>query len=117
MPSNEAPTNSGISTTRKPIAATTPNFYRPTSASARDDEKLYEGCGDTKTCFGSPDNCVETKTCETFSAVIVKGDRYIFELKSKSNAGYVALGLSGKKLKLKNEFDLLIENHVIHMII
>lgn len=95
--SGNVPANSGISTTRKPIVAqTTPKFNRPTSASAQDDRnKIYDGCGDTKTCFGSPDNCVQTKSCETFNAVLVRGDRYIFELKSASRAGYVAVGLSG----------------------
>jgi hypothetical protein len=88
-----APTN-GISSTRRPIQTTTPNFYRPASGSANNGDPIYDGCGDTKTCFGEPQNCVATKSCQTFSAVIVKGDRYIFEMKSKQNAGYVAVGLS-----------------------
>lgn len=106
MESGNVPPNSGISTTRKPIIAqTTPNFNRPTSASAQDDRsRLYDGCGDTKTCFGSPDNCVQTKTCETFSAVHVRGDRYIFEMKSTSRAGYVAVGLSGVTQTYDQEF-------------
>jgi hypothetical protein len=85
---------SGISTTRRPIQTTTPNFVRATSGLKRTEDVIYDGCGDTKTCFGSPENCVATKTCQTFSAVIVKGDRYIFEMKSQRNAGYVALALS-----------------------
>lgn len=85
---------SGISTTRRPIETTTPSFSRSTSTSQRTEDRIYEGCGDTKTCFGSPDNCVATKSCQTFSAVIVRGDRYIVELRSQKNAGYVALGLS-----------------------
>lgn len=85
---------SGISTTRRPIETTTPNFIKQTGAVQRTDDKIYDGCGDTKTCFGAPDNCVESKSCTTFSAVIVRGDRYIIELRSQRNAGYVALGLS-----------------------
>lgn len=85
---------SGISTTRRPIQTTTPTFNRPTSGLKRTDDQIYDGCGDTKTCFGSPANCVDSKSCSTFSAVIVRGDRYIFEMKSQKNAGYVAVGLS-----------------------
>lgn len=90
---NEAIPN-GISTTRRPIQATTPNFERPSSGQRQTVDKIYDGCGDTKTCFGSPDNCVATKSCQTFSAVNVRGDRYIYELRSAKSAGYVALGLS-----------------------
>ncbi|CRL00019.1 CLUMA_CG013306, isoform A [Clunio marinus] len=85
---------SGISTTRRPIEVTTPNFVRSTSGLKNNDDFIYDGCGDTKTCFGSPDNCVATKSCQTFSAVIVKGDRYIIEMRSTKSAAYVALGLS-----------------------
>lgn len=69
---NQVP-QSGISTTRRPIETTTPNFVRPTAGSQRNDDQIYDGCGDTKTCFGSPDNCVASKSCQTFSAVLVKG--------------------------------------------
>lgn len=85
---------SGISTTRRPIETTIPTFIRQPGPAQRTDDIIYDGCGDTKTCFGSPDNCVQSKSCTTFSAVIVRGDRYIIELKSARNAGYVALGLS-----------------------
>lgn len=64
----------GISTTRRPIETTVPSFSRPTSGAQNKDDKIYDGCGDTKTCFGSPDNCVASKSCQTFSAVIVKGE-------------------------------------------
>lgn len=63
----------GISTTRRPIQATTPNFVRPSMGLKDDSDKIYDGCGDIKTCFGTPDNCVATKSCQTFSAVIVRG--------------------------------------------
>lgn len=68
----------GISTTRRPIQATTPNFVPATSGVKRGDDKIYDGCGDTKTCFGSPDGCVATKTCQTFSAVHVRGELSCF---------------------------------------
>lgn len=85
----------GISTTRSPLQVnTTPRWVRPTPVSQTNDDKIYDGCGDIKTCFGSPDNCIATKSCQTFSAVIVRGEKYIIEMKSRKNAGYVALGLS-----------------------
>lgn len=77
----------GIST-RRPIETTTPNFVRATQSQKRNDDKIYDGCGDTKTCFGSPDNCVQTKSCETFSAVIVRGD-----LRIKAREMYIFLKL------------------------
>jgi len=67
---------------------------RPIKNSLQNDDKLYDGCGDTKTCFGSPENCVSTKSCQSFSAVIVRGERYIFEMRSSSRAAYIALGIS-----------------------
>lgn len=69
---DQAIPNNGISTTRLPIATTTPNFVRST-ASPKKDDGIYDGCGDTKTCFGSPDGCVASKSCQTFSAIIVRG--------------------------------------------
>lgn len=69
---SQVPPN-GISTTRRPIETTTPNFVRSTSSVQRSDDRIYDGCGDTKTCFGSPDNCVASKSCQTFSAILVRG--------------------------------------------
>lgn len=43
---------------------------------------MYEGCGDTKTCFGQPEGCVETKSCRSMVATTVRGERYEFELKA-----------------------------------
>lgn len=45
-------------------------------------DAIYEGCGTTKTCFGFPDNCVNSQTCQTISAVTVRGERYEFEIRS-----------------------------------
>lgn len=59
-------------------------------------DPIYDGCGETKTCFGFPDNCVSTKSCRAITAVTVRGERYEFELKTaaEDNARYVAVGLS-----------------------
>lgn len=59
-------------------------------------DPIYNGCGETKTCFGFPDGCVNTKSCQAVTAVMVRGERYEFELKTSAgdNARYVAVGLS-----------------------
>lgn len=59
-------------------------------------DPIYDGCGETKTCFGFPDNCVNSKSCRAITAVTVRGERYEFELKTaaEDNARYVAVGLS-----------------------
>lgn len=51
---------------------------------------LYEGCGDTKVCFGIPNNCIETRDCNLFGGVIHNEGEFDFELLSL-----------GKKLVLK----------------
>lgn len=43
---------------------------------------MYDGCGETKTCFGFPEGCVNTQSCRTMVATTVRGERYEFELKS-----------------------------------
>lgn len=83
VPKEDAP-NIGISTTRKPIDFTTPSFTRTTESKALEEDSFYDGCGDTKTCFGNTESCVGSKTCTTIVAVIVKGERYIFEMRSQS---------------------------------
>lgn len=86
----------GISTTRKPPTTTTvPPYVPPKAASADSTDPIYQGCGETKGCFGFPDGCVETRNCRAVVATIVQGERYIFEMKSGYNRpAYVAVGLS-----------------------
>lgn len=59
-------------------------------------DPIYDGCGDIKTCFGFPDGCINTKSCQAVTAITVRGDRYEFEMKTSSdeNPRYVAVGLS-----------------------
>lgn len=59
-------------------------------------DPIYNGCGNTKNCFGFPSGCVDTKTCHTVATVVVKGERYEFELRSSpsDNPAYVAVALS-----------------------
>lgn len=59
-------------------------------------DPIYEGCGETKTCFGFPDGCVGTKSCRTVATSTVRGESYEFEIKSSpgENPSYVAVALS-----------------------
>ncbi|XP_050442083.1 putative ferric-chelate reductase 1 homolog isoform X2 [Adelges cooleyi] len=60
---------------------------------ARVYDPFYDDCGETKTCFGSPEGCLTTQDCVAVTAVKVEGTRYMFEMKAR-NAAYVAVGLS-----------------------
>lgn len=57
------------------------------------DDPFYDGCGSTKNCFGTPDGCVQLKNCKAAVSVLVRGERYLFEIHAK-NSVYVAVGLS-----------------------
>lgn len=46
--------------------------------------QLYEGCGETKSCFGVPENCVKSKNCEYLGTFSVQSGKYNFEVKSPS---------------------------------
>ncbi|KAH8261530.1 hypothetical protein KR044_010632, partial [Drosophila immigrans] len=72
-----------------------PNYVAP-NASPVVEDTFYDGCGQTKNCFGFPDGCVASKSCTSISAITVRGDIFEFELRSGkgTNAAYVALGLS-----------------------
>ncbi|XP_014608300.1 PREDICTED: putative ferric-chelate reductase 1 homolog [Polistes canadensis] len=83
------------STSSTTLRTTTPPYYNP-----RDDEKddneddpFYEGCSETKNCFGLPDGCLQTKNCKIAVSVLVRGDRYLFEMQGREGK-YVAVGLS-----------------------
>ena len=54
---------------------------------------MYNGCGATKNCFGTPAGCIETKNCIAMVTVLVRGERYLFELQARDSK-YVAVGLS-----------------------
>ncbi|XP_044737740.1 putative ferric-chelate reductase 1 homolog isoform X2 [Chrysoperla carnea] len=86
----------GISTTRAPVSPTTTPFNfepEPATELRTSQDPFYNGCGDSKTCFGAPANCVEQRNCKAAVACTVKGEQYEFELKSVQGA-YVAVGLS-----------------------
>ncbi|XP_030240233.1 putative ferric-chelate reductase 1 homolog isoform X3 [Drosophila navojoa] len=85
--------NFNYASTRSPYVP--PSFVAPNAVAASEDS-FYDGCGQSKNCFGFPNGCVATKSCTSVSAVTVRGDIYEFELRSGkgTNAAYVALGLS-----------------------
>lgn len=59
----------------------------------RSNDPFYSDCNKLKTCFGSPEGCVDSGTCSAVASVRVEGNRHTFELKA-DKAAYVAVGLS-----------------------
>ncbi|KOB77001.1 hypothetical protein OBRU01_04791 [Operophtera brumata] len=55
---------------------------------------IYQGCADTKLCFGVPANCIEKGDCKAIVAIFVSGSDYTFEIQGTDNPKYVASGLS-----------------------
>lgn len=45
-------------------------------------DAIYSGCGESKTCFGFPDGCVEQGNCNSVGSVTVLGERFQFEMKT-----------------------------------
>jgi hypothetical protein len=45
---------------------------------------IYKECAKTKSCIGLPENCVSSRNCLAFGAVIVKNGSYEFEMMSPS---------------------------------
>ncbi|EDW61852.1 putative ferric-chelate reductase 1 homolog isoform X2 [Drosophila virilis] len=85
--------NVNYPSTRTPYVP--PSYVAPSVVAVVEDS-FYDGCGQSKNCFGFPDGCVASKSCTSVSAVTVRGDIYEFELQSGkgTNAAYVAFGLS-----------------------
>lgn len=76
------------------------HFYLPTfylfqaKPSQTTLDPIYQGCDDTKLCFGVPQNCIPNGNCKAIVAVFVAGDIYTFEIQGTDNPQYVAAGLS-----------------------
>ncbi|XP_017300331.1 putative ferric-chelate reductase 1 homolog [Diaphorina citri] len=60
---------------------------------SRSNDPFYTECNKLKSCFGSPEGCVDSQSCTAVASVRVEGTRHTFELKAE-NAAYVAVGLS-----------------------
>lgn len=78
-----------------PESTTAPHYSPeiPQESSAEFDP-FYSDCEISKLCFGVPANCLTSKNCKAVASVTVTGDQYDFELQAKSNAAWVAVGLS-----------------------
>ena len=57
------------------------------------EDSFYNGCDDTKKCFGTPEGCVSTQNCVIVTAITVKHELYEFEMKSTGKK-WVGVGLS-----------------------
>ncbi|CAG9568695.1 unnamed protein product [Danaus chrysippus] len=57
-------------------------------------DPIYQGCADTKLCFGIPNNCISSGNCKAILAIYVAGDIYTFEIQGTDNPKYVSAGLS-----------------------
>ncbi|KAI8423800.1 hypothetical protein MSG28_012811 [Choristoneura fumiferana] len=57
-------------------------------------DTIYQGCADTKLCYGVPENCIQTGNCKAIVAIFVAGDKYTFEIQGTGNPKYVAAALS-----------------------
>ncbi|XP_020814503.1 putative ferric-chelate reductase 1 homolog isoform X1 [Drosophila serrata] len=92
LPTQGPPVSAG--TTRAPYVP--PSYVAPNNVAATNSDPIYNGCGQSKNCFGFPDGCVSSKTCTSIAVVTVRGDVYEFEIQSGrgTNAAYVAVGLS-----------------------
>ncbi|KAG5668133.1 hypothetical protein PVAND_016085 [Polypedilum vanderplanki] len=70
------------------------NTQNKITAEKKNDDEIYHGCGVSKTCFGMPNNCVENNDCMSFGSITKIDGKFIFEMKSKKKASYIALALS-----------------------
>ncbi|KAB0803474.1 hypothetical protein PPYR_00444 [Photinus pyralis] len=81
------------------IRTSTSPHYNPQEDTTRhvQFDAFYDGCDETKKCFGAPDGCVSAQNCMVATAITVVGDQYQIELKSAS-AKWAGLGLSSDNM-------------------
>ncbi|XP_047036752.1 putative ferric-chelate reductase 1 homolog [Helicoverpa zea] len=92
----DTPINAPATTPRSAIPTPAPPVImesKPKEA-PRALDTIYEGCGSTKLCFGVPQNCIPKGDCKAIVAVIVKGDKYDFQMQGSGNPKYIAAALS-----------------------
>jgi len=72
-----------------------------TSISAMSSD-IYDGCGDTKGCFGSPNGCVELGNCDMMASYLGNASTLAWEIYGRNKFDlsnfYVAIGFSADKL-------------------
>lgn len=82
----DASTLEPTESTEGPTMTQPPVTVPPTTADPALDS-FYDGCGETKTCFGiGSENCFENRVCNTLGAVIHNDGRYFFEMRSPGKA-------------------------------
>lgn len=93
--------DTAITTTPAPASTTQASTQAPPvimenkpKEAAKPLDVIYNGCADTKLCFGVPQNCISKGDCTAVVAVFVAGDVYTFELQGTGNPKYVAAALS-----------------------
>lgn len=57
---------------------------------------FYTSCGETRRCFGYPNGCTATRSCDVAVSIASDnvGNRYSFHMFALRAPGYVAVGLS-----------------------
>lgn len=78
----DASTSEPTESTEGPVVTQPPVTNPPTTVDP-DSDSFYDGCGETKTCFGiGSENCFENRVCDSVGAVIHNDGRYFFEMRS-----------------------------------
>eukprot|EP00096_Caligus_rogercresseyi_P002503 TRINITY_DN1465_c0_g1_i2.p1 TRINITY_DN1465_c0_g1~~TRINITY_DN1465_c0_g1_i2.p1 ORF type:complete len:658 (-),score=127.14 TRINITY_DN1465_c0_g1_i2:80-2053(-) len=98
---NERLNNVTLRTTSQSTTSTTTTTTTTTTASTTTSEPnqidsehpIYDGCGLSKSCFGMPRGCVNTKDCSSMVSYELNGLNLKFNLIGKSS-GYISVGLS-----------------------
>lgn len=78
---------------------TTPPVFVPSveDRPSATEDPFYDGCKSTKNCFGTPEGCVDQRNCKAAVSVLVRGERYLFEIQAKKSV-WVGVGLSDDSL-------------------
>ncbi|KAJ0171929.1 hypothetical protein K1T71_012692 [Dendrolimus kikuchii] len=87
-------TTAPITTTQRSTQAPPVIMENKPKQAATPKDVIYNGCADTKLCFGVPQNCIDKGDCIAIVAVFVAGDIYTFEVQGTGNPRYVAAALS-----------------------
>ena len=66
------------------------------------DHAIFEGCGDSKTCFSIPGDCQKTGNCKVVVSWELSGDELLFKMTGRSD-GYIAMALSPDNDKMGDD--------------
>jgi len=75
------------------VVVSTQSFPQLQSEKQSDKATTYDGCGQTKGCFGIPAGCVKDKKCTLLGTYRKDGTSYTFEVEGRG-PHYLAIGLS-----------------------